>query len=139
MAEDGSEAGASKAFGWQVDRRDATGVYQLDAEREVVLVELATLDENLARMEPTQVAATEVTLRDGDAFVSTVFLGRYGFPGVPRPQMFETMVFARGGSPEAKVTYATWAEAETGHRAMVEMLQARYPVKPGPGYGDLPP
>lgn len=128
---EGTKAGASKAFAWPMDRRDATGVYQLDAGREVVLVELATLDENLTRMEPTQVAATEVALGDRDAFVSTVFIGQYGSPGAPKPQMFETMVFARGGSPEAKTTYATWAEAETGHWAMVGMLRSRYLVKPG--------
>ena len=47
--------------------------------------------------------------------VSTVFLGiDHNFSGGP-PLIFETMVFG-GGLTEYQTRYATWDEAEAGHR-----------------------
>ena len=57
----------------------------------------------------------------GDARVSTVFLGlNHALPDDP-PALFETMVFG-GPLDEEMVRYATWEEAEAGHRAMVERV-----------------
>jgi hypothetical protein len=60
--------------------------------------------------------------------VSTVFLCiDHGFGGTP--QWFETMVFEqKEGGEECKhdrlcIRYATWAEAETGHQNVVEMIR----------------
>jgi hypothetical protein len=67
-------------------------------------------------------------------WVSTVFLGlNHGFYGPPR--WFETMVFEEYPPPpeiggkirqlldEMQVRYETWAEAEEGHAAIVEMIR----------------
>jgi len=55
----------------------------------------------------------------GDVRVSTVFLGLdHGWGGnmeVRRVELFETMVFG-GGIADATWRYATWEEAEVGHR-----------------------
>lgn len=80
------------------------------------------------------------TMLEGDIRVSTVFLGldhRFGDPGPPL--VFETMVF---GPPEemsifgrikvlrpelsfdgAFDRYATWDEAEAGHKRIVELVE----------------
>lgn len=53
-----------------------------------------------------------------DRYVSTVFLGldhRY-FGGGP-PMVFETMVFVNGEFEDC-VRYASWDDAEAGHKAM---------------------
>ncbi len=65
------------------------------------------------------VASTDL----GDVRISTVFLGldhRFGAAGPPL--LFETMIF---GGPEDQYTdrYATWAEAEVGHRKAVEIAE----------------
>jgi hypothetical protein len=53
---------------------------------------------------------------NGDIRVSTVFLGLdhnlYG----DRPELFETMIFG-GPHDEEQWRYATWDEAEAGHKA----------------------
>ncbi len=50
--------------------------------------------------------------------VSTVFLGLdHNFMG-GKPLLFETMVFGSDGELDMK-RYATWKEAETGHKIMV--------------------
>jgi hypothetical protein len=64
----------------------------------------------------------------GGLTVSTVFLGLdHGFGG-RRPLLFETMVFReRGGDfPEGDETwrYATWGEAERGHRSVVTRMRS---------------
>lgn len=59
----------------------------------------------------------------GDAEVSTVFLGiDHDFFGGP-PLLFETMVFG-GEHDQFTERYSTWDEAETGHRAIVDRLEA---------------
>jgi hypothetical protein len=53
----------------------------------------------------------------GDVRISTVFLGLdHGF-GARRPILFETMVFGGPLDQECE-RYATWDEAEEGHRIM---------------------
>jgi hypothetical protein len=52
--------------------------------------------------------------------VSTVFLGLdHRFVGDGPPLLFETMVF-RDGDGDEQMRYATWAEAEAGHAAMLK-------------------
>jgi hypothetical protein len=62
----------------------------------------------------------------GRAEISTVFLSMdhnwYG-PNHP-PVLFETMVFGGGFLNEEMVRYCTWAEAEAGHKDVVETVQA---------------
>ena len=62
--------------------------------------------------------------RVGDVQISTVFLGldhSFGQPGPPI--LFETMVF--GGPLDSEMErYATWEEAEIGHKAMLERVRA---------------
>jgi hypothetical protein len=57
--------------------------------------------------------------------ISTVFLSIdhnwYG-PNHP-PVLFETMVFGGGFLNEEMMRYCTWAEAEAGHKDMVEVVQ----------------
>ena len=61
----------------------------------------------------------------GTVRVSTVFLGidhNFGLGGPPL--LFETMVFPHKGWTESAVDrYATWAEAEAGHAAMLKHMQ----------------
>jgi hypothetical protein len=67
------------------------------------------------------VAKTKV----GDAEVSTVFLGLdHGWEVDAPPILFETMVFG-GVLDQEQVRYATWAEAESGHAAMVARVKER--------------
>lgn len=54
------------------------------------------------------------------ARISTVFLGiDHNFERRGPPILFETMVFDDGGEEERQERYATWAEAEAGHDAIV--------------------
>ena len=58
----------------------------------------------------------------GEVYVSTVFLGvDHQFSYGP-PLLFETMVF-RGAMDERQWRYATWDEAEAGHRRVVEAIR----------------
>lgn len=55
------------------------------------------------------------------AEVSTVCLGSdHGQDEDGRPLLFETMVWDTNDVEHACIRYATWAEAEIGHRAAVE-------------------
>ncbi len=56
--------------------------------------------------------------------VSTVFLAIYHAFNGGAPVLFETMVF--GGSLDcAQERYATWEEAEAGHKAMLARVRQR--------------
>ena len=60
----------------------------------------------------------------GDVRVSTVFLGMNHNHLDGPPLLFETMVF--GGPIDGEThRYSTWAEAESGHNAMVARLSAQ--------------
>ncbi len=54
----------------------------------------------------------------GDVEVSTVFLGLNHNYGDGAPLLFETMIFGGMHDREMK-RYATWEEAEAGHKEMV--------------------
>ena len=58
----------------------------------------------------------------GDIDVSTVFLGiDHNWGGGP-PLLFETMVFG-GKFDQEQERYATWKQAEEGHKKMVEKVK----------------
>jgi len=66
-----------------------------------------------------RVAETEI---DSRCRVSTVFLGLDHNFGDGEPVLFETMIF--GGPLAGEMwRYATWAEAEQGHRQAVEQAK----------------
>lgn len=59
----------------------------------------------------------------GDADISTVFLGlNHGYGG--KKLWFETMIFG-GEHDEFQERYATWEEAEAGHKRAVEMVMKK--------------
>lgn len=58
----------------------------------------------------------------GDVRVSTVFLGFDAGLGYGKPLLFETMVLGRSSIRYQK-RYATWEEAEAGHRTTVELVK----------------
>jgi hypothetical protein len=58
--------------------------------------------------------------------VSTIFLGfNLGWMGAGEPLLFETMVFDAEDTPldDLQGRYATWAEAEAGHAAVVAAMR----------------
>jgi hypothetical protein len=63
---------------------------------------------------------------DTDEMVSTVFLGLDHATSGP-PCLFETMVFG-GKFDQHQERYATWEEAEEGHRRVVEMVMRQTEV-----------
>lgn len=68
---------------------------------------------------------------DHKAMVSTVFLGidvTWGSAPVPAG-LFETMAFQRGSSIGDRIRYATWKDAEAGHKEAVDLLRVRLPTK----------
>lgn len=73
------------------------------------------------------VGLSEVETPDGrHAAVSTVFLGLdHNFVGRGPPILFETMIFAAGARriDQWQRRYATWGEAEAGHRRAVRMVE----------------
>ena len=57
----------------------------------------------------------------GDVRISTVFLGLDHAFGSGPPLLFETMVFG-GSLDQEQDRYSTWAEAEVGHKDMVNRV-----------------
>lgn len=103
------------------------GHYRLDEQRNVVPVAIESQADLLAWCEQVwgddanrRVAFTEVS---PGVEVSTVFLGiDHRFTGKGPPLVFETMTFDDyGGSDSWR--WSTWAEAEAGHRRVVEGLR----------------
>lgn len=60
----------------------------------------------------------------GEVRVSTVFLGMDHSWSGTTPILFETMIFG-GDHDEYQERYATWAEAEEGHKRALEMVQSQ--------------
>lgn len=81
---------------------------------EPVVVDMATWARWFEENDRT-VAKTHI----GDIFISTVFIGiNHRFIGNGPPLLFETMVF--GGTYDGEIErYATWDEAQAGHKRMV--------------------
>jgi hypothetical protein len=72
------------------------------------------------------VGKTEIAMENGQVVeVSTVFLGLdHNFRDEGPPILFETMIFGETDDDPVgrQWRYATWAEAELGHMAIVETL-----------------
>ena len=97
------------------------GLYVLDAAHNVVPCEdAAEWGRFMSLVDLRRVGEDEV---NGQR-VSTVFLGiDHGREGGP-PALFETMIF--GGPDDGwQARCATWAEAEAGHEAVVNVLKLR--------------
>lgn len=94
--------------------------YKLDENRNPVKLKF---EDVLAMPDGSCWARVDDTDVLGKVRVSTVFLGLdHQFEKGGRPLIFETMVF--GGSLDDECErYSTWAEAETGHAAMVERVK----------------
>ncbi len=72
--------------------------------------------------EPASVAGERIVAHDelDGLLVSTVFIGIDPNPvDHDPPQLFETMTFVNGKSTGVVIRYATWRDAEAGHRRMV--------------------
>ena len=65
----------------------------------------------------------ETVLPDG-VRISTVFLGLDHSLSSGKPILFETMIFG-GEHNEYQERYATWEEAEIGHRQAVELASGK--------------
>ena len=59
----------------------------------------------------------------GDVEISTVFLGQDHSFGDDGPLLFETMAFG-GEHDQEEERYATWEQAEKGHKRWVEMINS---------------
>ncbi len=71
-----------------------------------------------------RVAETDI----GGVKISTVFLGLDHQFGQGLPLLFETMVFDRRKQPDKEIDehterYATWDEAEVGHKIVVALVR----------------
>jgi hypothetical protein len=73
----------------------------------------------------------------GDVRVSTVFLGiDSSLFGHGPPMLFETMVFINGSGGDCE-RYATWDEAEAGHKRWVKQVFKPTPILALPTEGEL--
>jgi len=63
----------------------------------------------------------------GGLEVSTVFLGLDHSFGVGLPQLFETIIFDKDHCVVEEFRYATWEEAEVGHKKAVNGLRKKLP------------
>ena len=64
--------------------------------------------------------------RIGDITVSTIFLGAQSKSFGSHHRLFETLLTSNAGRPgDIQRKYATWAEAEAGHRAIVNELRQK--------------
>jgi hypothetical protein len=85
-------------------------------------VHCATGQEWAEWYEPAAVSGERIVARDelDGIEVSTIFTGIDPNPvDHDPPQLFETMTFVNGKSTGAAIRYATWQQAEAGHRRMV--------------------
>lgn len=72
-----------------------------------------------------RVAKDELRVGEDDVLVSTVFLGLdHNWSGQGPPIVFETMVFG-GDRDQEMLRYATWDEADSGHRRIVDELRGQ--------------
>jgi len=98
--------------------------YILDENNDVVETDLFTWAAFLEDIDRRRVALTDVLLEDlPSASVSTVFLGLDHQFGNGPPLLFETLVQGDHPLDGYMDRYSTWAEAEEGHKRIVEMLE----------------
>jgi hypothetical protein len=97
------------------------GHYILDAEHRPVPVPLMQWAEWFEDITNRLVDYTEIT---SETHVSTVFLGLdHRFSGNGPPILFETMIFG-GPLDQEQWRYASWDDAEAGHKAAVRKARA---------------
>jgi hypothetical protein len=114
------------------------GYYVLDGHtpRQVPMERWAELTNHRFRAtrpedDPWRVAWTP--LGDGAVTVSTVFLGLDHAWGDGPPMLFETMIFGGGDEwDQLQWRYTSWDDAEAGHAAVVERLQAAWATPADP-------
>ena len=93
--------------------------YILDDDHNAVPVDLRTWGRWLDNIQ-NRIVAQDWPRKD--VMVSTVFLGiDHSLGGEGPPLLFETMVF-RGPDGGEEERYATWAEAEAGHKAKLKAV-----------------
>ena len=96
-------------------------LYILDNKIPVPVEDTETWGRWFNNIENRRVAQTEET----NWVVSTVFLGiDHRFTNQGAPQFFETQVFG-GDFHEQIWRYATWEEAEAGHKEVVALIKAQ--------------
>lgn len=93
--------------------------YILDEDKNPVESDIHTWARTYEDFSKRRVARTE----EGDTYVSTVFLGldhSFDYSHGHIPILFETMIF--GGEHDLyQERYATWAEAEAGHKTACQL------------------
>ena len=67
-------------------------------------------------------SVAENLLNSGDVKISTVFLGLDHSSNGGEPILFETMIFG-GEHDQCQERYATWDEAEAGHKKALELVE----------------
>ncbi len=80
-----------------------------------------------ARMLEDKMARSVAQSDEGDAHISTMFLGLDHQYGDGPPLLFETMIFG-GEHDQATWRYTTWEEAVAGHEHAVKVAQGEAPI-----------
>ena len=94
--------------------------YILENKTPVPLEDTETWEQWFNNPDNRRVGETQV----GESVVSTVFLGiDHRFADKGAPQFFETQVFG-GDFHEQIWRYATWEDAEAGHKEVVGLIEA---------------
>lgn len=97
--------------------------YKLDENKNVVKSSLEEWSDFIEGRLPTNHKHVADEIVNGKR-ISTIFIGLcYDFNNSGIPMVFETMVF-NNGEGIYQTRYATWSEAEEGHRAAVELVKA---------------
>jgi hypothetical protein len=110
-----------------------TGMYKLEGHEVVPVDSIDDWGEMFQDTESRRVGQREYI---GVYEVSTVFLGiDHGFSG-GAPLLFETMVFGDGPRDGEQYRYATWDEAEAGHKRVVAELESEWSGKRGKEVGE---
>lgn len=106
-------------------------VYKLNDKREVEPVDILEWGQWMAESrEERQVALDQI----GPVTVSTAFVGLNLSVGMIKPAYFETLVQLPIAGGNLTKRYATWAEAEEGHKVAMDEVRA-FVAKRGPHPG----
>lgn len=105
--------------------------YVLDDDNQAVVVEdVITWGRWIGANRKRKTVGYDVVRHDQSYVVSTVFLGLDHSWGAGPPLLFETMVFTALSDGEIKdyhelamERYTTWAEAEAGHKLMMDKVR----------------
>jgi hypothetical protein len=92
--------------------------YILEGHKPIPVDDILAWGQWFENMDNSRVAFTELE----NCEVSTVFLGLDHQWGTGPPLLFETMIFG-GSHNEYQERYATWEEAEDGHKRAIAMAK----------------